>query len=305
MFQGSDWEKVMNRFSQDRQLMGVHEAFVDFISGRARYDQPNPFASGFFGLDFANGFEEEDEYTDDDSDFEDRRDRRPYCGFNRNFLGHGPPRPRSPCLPRPSYKLGSQVKQIMYEEADKNAKELVEEEERRKIKAEKKRLKKLRQKERKRQEKEKENASKNKDSECPEAEDSVMKSNSSNSDIVDCKKDNKKTSVPPDTGPDFPVEEKPARSAHVENNTSSSKPCEDDDDEDDDDEESDEESIASEPEVLDMSSCFVSKAATIAKRKMELKAKSDKKEEKKGSTRSTRKQEQQQQQQQQHSCNNN
>ncbi|XP_061102396.1 uncharacterized protein si:dkey-33c12.4 isoform X2 [Conger conger] len=275
---------LMFHLHQDRHLMQVHEAFVDLFSGRtARYNTLDPFNSGYYVPghdDFGSGYvEDDDDYTDDDSDYEDRKDKKAFCGFPRNFLEHGPPRSRSPHPPHPLYR--TDLQKIMHEQAEKNAKELVEEEERLKVKAEKKRLKKLRQKERKRKEKEKEqnNTDKNIDGDNHEVENSVVKSKFSNSESV-CDKSADKAA---DAGP----LKKTQAPTSVQNKPHSNGFSEDDEEEEYEQEEEDSEveSIGSELEVLDMNSCFVSKAATIAKRKLELKAKLEKREEKSSSSR--------------------
>ncbi|XP_064191298.1 uncharacterized protein LOC135254764 isoform X2 [Anguilla rostrata] len=292
-----EWESVMFQLHQERQLMQVHGTFVDLISGHAsRYNGLDPFNHGFFGpgFDFGGGFVELEEYTDDDSDYEGCKDKKEFCGFQRNFLDHHPPRSRSPRLLHPPYRTGLQ--QIM-REAEKNAKELVEEEERLKVKAEKKRLKKLKQKERKRKGKEKgqENAVKNKDGDGHDVEESVVKSKFSNSESVNEKSDKATACVSTDTGPAVPLKKTQTSTSSVQSKPNNNEPSEDEEeDEDEEGEGSEVDSIASDLEMLDMNSCFVSKAATIAKRKLELKAKPEKREEK---GRSLRKQEPKQQKQ--------
>ncbi|KAG7458823.1 hypothetical protein MATL_G00224710 [Megalops atlanticus] len=279
-FLQTDWESVMHHFHEDSHLMQVHEAMVDLISGRAaRYNTLDPFNHGILlpgYLNIATVYDEEDEYSDDDSDYEDHKHKKEYCGFSKNFLDHASTRSRSPHLTQQPYK--SQITEIMYKEAEKNAKELVEEEERCKEKAEKKRLKKMRQKERKRQEKEKENAVKNKDGlDNTESEKSV-KSQSSSSAGKNIRSEKEGVGRPPDTGPGEAQEKSPDASVPVESTVNSNE------------EDSEEESVASEPEELDMNSCFVSKAATIAMRKLEVKVKTEKKEEER--KRGSRKQQQ-------------
>uniref|UniRef100_A0A8C8S4W9 Tetratricopeptide repeat protein 31 n=1 Tax=Pelusios castaneus TaxID=367368 RepID=A0A8C8S4W9_9SAUR len=111
--------------------------------------------------DYEEEEEEEEEKWHDSSkecDAQADEDSGPatFCGFRKSFLCKDP----SPASP-PHSSLGSKLldlklpqrQQVTVEEAERNAKELVAEEERVKRKAEKKRLKKKRQKERKRQEK--------------------------------------------------------------------------------------------------------------------------------------------------------
>ncbi|TSW48774.1 Tetratricopeptide repeat protein 31 [Bagarius yarrelli] len=86
-----------------------------------------------------------DDLTDDDDDeVEYSRGNIRYCGFAKNFLDKGVSKQL------PHYKT---VKGITHEEAAKNAKELIAEEEKLKKKAEKKKQKKTRQRERRRLEK--------------------------------------------------------------------------------------------------------------------------------------------------------
>ncbi|MGH0133328.1 UNVERIFIED_CONTAM: hypothetical protein FKN15_064823 [Acipenser sinensis] len=105
---------------------------------------------GSEGFGFKYHFEDDDAYDVDDSNDEcseseycysdydpDYAQRSTYCGFPRAFLDpHNRPRSLDMNLPF-NYKMG-----VTAEEAEKNAKELVDEEERVKQKAEKKRLKK-------------------------------------------------------------------------------------------------------------------------------------------------------------------
>ncbi|KAJ8407626.1 hypothetical protein AAFF_G00274830 [Aldrovandia affinis] len=252
---------LMVHFKRNPALMQFQEAMVDLISGRAaRYNTSIDHSGGaLFGLDFASVIELDEAFADENSDYGDSRDKKSYCGFTRNFLRQEPPKPPSPQPTHRSHKL----RQIM--EADRNAQELVEEEERLKKKAEKKKLKKSRQKARKRQEKEKDTLIKNKDGSSPEAEDSVTKSKFSNSEIASNKSDG---CTPPDAG----RVKATASSAPIKNNANSNEPCEDEDDDDEEEEDesaSEEESIVSEPELLDMNSCFVSKAATIERQEQQ------------------------------------
>ncbi|KAJ8281091.1 hypothetical protein GJAV_G00063390 [Gymnothorax javanicus] len=297
MSEDTYWESVMFQLHRDHQLLQARDAIMELMNGRRRpqYNSLDPFNSFFFGpipdAELGTIFVDDDDYTDDDSDYEDRRDKKEFCGFPRNFLDHGPARSRSPHPPHAPYRPG--LRQIMHEQAEKNAKELIQEEERIKVRAEKKRLKKLRRKERKRKEKEEEegNAVKNKDEEDQDVDDTIVKSKSSNSESAKNKKSNKTTSEVASAGPAVPLKKTQGNSALARNRPNSSGPSEDEDDESDDEEEgeaSDVDSIASELEMLDMNSCFVSKAATIAKRKLEVKAKAE-------SGRSPRKQEAKQQ----------
>lgn len=224
----------------DPHIMQAYEKMMDILKAQATGF--NPLQSGFFDLDFPNEYYiDDDDYIDDVINYEDPSERKAYCGFSRNFLDQtlvktrSPHPPCPPHLPYVPYSPGFRIIRPTAEEAERNAQELLEEEERNKEKAEKKRLKKMKQKERKRQEKckkEKENVIKNKDVKLQKSE------------------------APP-----------------IENQDNSKDPSEE--------EESESESIPSQPEELDMTSCFVSKAAFIAKRKLELRSKPEKKEKKK------------------------
>lgn len=245
---GPDYFLMQN----DERLMRTHEAMVDMINDRPanrnildalsfgyKYvPELDHFAAQFPGYEDSS---DEDYYYYDDDKYSSHTNNR-YCGFSRNFLDRGLPKP------------------ITAEEAERNAKELVDEEEKIKKKAEKKKMKKMRQKERRRLEKlEKENANKGKNKPVqvdpgPEKTKHADKDNENK----DKKCKNKScSSVPPDPQP---------ISAPVSSSDSSS------DEEDDKKEDS-----AIEPEELDMNSCFVSNAAAIAKRKLEQKPKPDKK----------------------------
>lgn len=245
------------RMRNDAHLMRTH-AMVDLMNNRpSNNDLLDALSFGFVPhLDhFSHRFVQYGESSDDDIDYDDYDDDdddhkcavhpgNSYCGFSRNFLDRG--------LPKPS-------KHITPEEAAKNAKELVDEEEKLKRKAEKKKLKKMRQKERRRLEKlEKENANKEKNKSVqvdpgPEKTKHAEKDTNENK-IKHCNC----SSVPSD----------PPRTTAAEQISDEEE--EEDDDEEDEDEKED---STTEPEELDMNSCFVSnaaaKAAAIAKRKLE------------------------------------
>ncbi|KAM9477240.1 uncharacterized protein Hap1MRO34_010107 isoform 2-T2 [Clarias gariepinus] len=237
------------------RLMHAHDAMVDIIRGRpTQYELVlNTLESNYeFGLDYQDQFYEYDDLTDDDDEDEyDRRNNR-YCGFAQNFLDK---RGSSQFLPAITHY--KPAKRVTPEEAAKNAKELLAEEEKLKKKAEKKKQKKMRQRERRRLEKlEKENGNKNGAKQ--DAAAVSVKSEPTEKECANKKKTN--NSVPPDPGPQH-------------NSTDSSDSCDDDDDDDD------QGSIVDELE-LDMSSCFVNNAAAIAKRKLEQKPKSERKDKK-------------------------
>ncbi|XP_033499098.1 uncharacterized protein LOC117267346 isoform X3 [Epinephelus lanceolatus] len=124
------------RIRENSRLMRTHESMVDFINGRHPGSSIlDVFASGLLGLDFLRNFEDDIIYSDEDDDEDDDR-FYPYNAAHKVLEPH----------PR--------IKQLTDEEADKHAKELIEEEERRKEKTEKNKRKKLRKKEKKRLEKE-------------------------------------------------------------------------------------------------------------------------------------------------------
>ncbi|KAF3845152.1 hypothetical protein F7725_008315 [Dissostichus mawsoni] len=130
----------VSRIRENSRLMHTHETMVDFINGRHPGDSIlDVFASGLLGLDFLRTFEGELDddiiYTDDDDDEDDDRFYTPTVS-HRSLEPH----------PR--------IKQLSEEEADKHAKELIEDEERRKDKTERNKRKKLRKKQKKRLEKE-------------------------------------------------------------------------------------------------------------------------------------------------------
>uniref|UniRef100_A0A8C1V827 Si:dkey-33c12.4 n=1 Tax=Cyprinus carpio TaxID=7962 RepID=A0A8C1V827_CYPCA len=235
------------RLRDDERLMRTHETMVDFIKDRSAnrsfldalsfgygfVPELDRFAAQFTGYE---GSSDEDSY---DYDYDDNK----YAivinnrNYSHNFLERG--------LPKPSKHTS---------EAERNAKELVDEEEKLKKKAEKKKQKKMRQKERRRLEKlEKENANKekNKPAQVDPGPEKIKHADKDENKV----KNKNCTSVPP--GPRRP-------SAPVQSSDSSN--------EDDEEEDS-----AMDPEELDMNSCFVSNAASIAKRKLEQKPRNDKK----------------------------
>ncbi|XP_028250765.1 eukaryotic translation initiation factor 5B [Parambassis ranga] len=125
------------RIRENSRLMRTHESMMDIISGR---ESSNSFldvlAPAFFGYNFLRPLEDDliysDSYDDDDDDDYD----------------HSRHAAKQPLQPHP------QIKQLTEEEADKIAKDLIEEEERFKGKTEKNKRKKMRKKEKKRLEKE-------------------------------------------------------------------------------------------------------------------------------------------------------
>ncbi|XP_059209561.1 RNA polymerase II-associated protein 3 isoform X2 [Centropristis striata] len=124
------------RIRENSRLMRTHENMVDLISGRHSSNSIlDVFVSGLLGLDLLRNFEGELEddliYSDDDDDEDNDR-------ISSRYTAHRQLEPH----PR--------IKQLTDEEADKHAKELIEQEERRKEKTEKNKRKKLRKKEKKR-----------------------------------------------------------------------------------------------------------------------------------------------------------
>ncbi|MCJ8730679.1 hypothetical protein PDJAM_G00187320 [Pangasius djambal] len=246
------------RLLENARLMQAHEAVVDLVNGRPTQYEFLLNALGYgcgLGIDY---LDYEDLTDDDDDDDGYGRQNNRYCGFPQNFLDKG----LSKQLPAITHY--KPVKCVTPEEAAKNAKELVAEEEKLKKKAEKKKQKKMRQRERRRLEKlEKENGNKHDARQVDDDDDKddvPVKSKPTERECENKKKTS--NSVPPDPGPQ-------CNSVATE----SSDSCDDDDDDDD------KESIVDELE-LDMSSCFVTNAAAIAKRKLEQKPKSDRKDKK-------------------------
>ncbi|XP_038865119.1 uncharacterized protein si:dkey-33c12.4 isoform X3 [Salvelinus namaycush] len=153
-FRKRDWKPDHVIMQENPHILRTHEAMVDLIHGRAtKHTFMDAFNYGLLGLDIVNPFVGDyidDEYDDDSDYYDDKKhkDKKAYCGFTHNFLGHSIS--KLPLTPHPC------IRQLTPEEAEKNARELIEEEDKLKEKAEKKRLKKKRQKERKRAGKDKE-----------------------------------------------------------------------------------------------------------------------------------------------------
>ncbi|KAJ7988872.1 hypothetical protein DPEC_G00313700 [Dallia pectoralis] len=153
-----DWTSPDNLyFPGNPHMLHTHEPMVDLMNGRApNHTYLDAVHYGLFGLDFVNPFMGNfgQMYVDDDSDedyyYDDEEkypDKSTYCGFKQNFLGQ-----RLSTLPLTPHP---RIRQLTPQEAERNAKELLEEENRLKEKAENKRLKKMRHKEKKRADKEK------------------------------------------------------------------------------------------------------------------------------------------------------
>ncbi|XP_069043748.1 tetratricopeptide repeat protein 31 isoform X1 [Lepisosteus oculatus] len=220
-----------------------------------------------YGLDFERYDDDDYDNSDDDSDdYYNPADysQTPYCGFKKHFLTTA-----SSFDNHTNYRyLGG----FSTEEAEKNAKELIEEEERVKQKAEKKKLKRMRQKERKRKEKiENKNKKANSQKEASSKKLNSTVSEEENKSNKDISPEKEYASTPSD-------QKKNKGVISTENS---------------EEDESQEDSSKSESEdELDMNSCFVTKAASIAQRKMDKKPKPEKKEKKKCSpNRSDRKSE--------------
>ncbi|XP_041928382.1 uncharacterized protein si:dkey-33c12.4 isoform X2 [Alosa sapidissima] len=260
------------------QIMHSHETFVDMINGRRQFNLMDAL-----GLDFDDGAD------DSDSSDEWGRPAGPYCGLKRNFL-HRPGHVTVLTKHRP-------ITREEIKKAEKTAEELIEEEERLKKKAEKKKLKKMRQKQKKRLEKqEKENANKANDNQ-NKGEDNKKKnlnkksaesppdtSHRSNSDASTEEEDDK-GSISSEKGHQKKKKQLQKQEKKIYNKTndeqtinyneavsikevkSKTRQCNSDASSDEDEEK---ESMQSDLEDLDMSSCFVSNAAAaFAKRKQE------------------------------------
>ncbi|CDQ90648.1 unnamed protein product [Oncorhynchus mykiss] len=139
-FRKRDWKPDHVIMQENPHILHTHEAMVDLINGRTtNYTFMDAFNYGLLGLDIVNPFVGDyidDEYDDDNDYYDDkkRKDKKAYCGFTHNFLGHSSS--KLPLTPHPC------IRQLTPEEAEKNGRELIEEESKLKEKAEKKRLKK-------------------------------------------------------------------------------------------------------------------------------------------------------------------
>lgn len=134
----------ISRIREGSRLMHTHENMVDYINGRQSSGSIlDVFASGLLGFDFLRAYDGELAkdiiYSDDDYDEEEDEHFYPYNAPHHAMHQSLEPHPR--------------IRQLTDEEADKHAKELIEEEERRKEKTEKNKRKKMRKKEKKRLEK--------------------------------------------------------------------------------------------------------------------------------------------------------
>ncbi|KAL7877642.1 hypothetical protein SRHO_G00042850 [Serrasalmus rhombeus] len=247
------------RMSENERIMQTHEAVVNFLHrGGTAYSLLDTFSFACgMGLDnYPTEFVEYVESSDDDDDFLHQNDR--FCGFTPNFLNKEFPNTR------PAVACFKPVKHISPEEAAKHAKELLDEEDKLKKKAERKKQKKMRRRERRRLEKiEKENADKDKNKKVGPG---TVKSK-----LAEKGSENKDK-----TNKNAPLHHNPCQQISSEATDSSDGS----DEEDDDDDDNDKESISDDLQELDMNSCFVTNAGANTKRKLEQKPKSNRKDKK-------------------------
>ncbi|XP_041827752.1 tetratricopeptide repeat protein 31 isoform X2 [Melanotaenia boesemani] len=127
----------VSRIRENSRLMRTHESMVDYLSGRSSGGSfMDMLAPSFFGLNLFGSLEDDLLYSDEDDDSDDSLLHRPHHAAHRALEPH------------------PQIKQLTDEEADKIAKELMLEEDRRNGKMQKNKRKKMRKKEKKRLEKE-------------------------------------------------------------------------------------------------------------------------------------------------------
>ncbi|XP_012682359.2 uncharacterized protein si:dkey-33c12.4 [Clupea harengus] len=291
-------------YLRNPRILQAHETIVDMLHGRTPFNLLDALSVNF-------GADDEDPDSSGSSDNE--RSSGPYCGLNRNFLQRSGP--------RVTVVTTRQITREAIKAAEKSAEELIEEEERLKKKAENKRLKKLRQKEKKRlQKQEKENANKTHDKQnngegikknqnkksaesadvgpqchsdlSSEEEDEDKDSISSEQECRKTKKqlqkrekknynetDDEKTI---DSKEDVCIKGKNQNKKSAELHPDKGPECSSDGSSDEEEDE-EKESVRSDTEDLDMSSCFVSNAAAaISKRKLKTKEKKDKKDKRTG-----------------------
>ncbi|MEQ2220089.1 hypothetical protein ILYODFUR_001692 [Ilyodon furcidens] len=131
---------AMPRIREDSRLMRTHESMVDFLSERrAGSSFLDAIAPAFFSLHFSQCLEDDLIYSDDDDYYDDDDD-----DDDDDYYHHSLYAANRPLEPHP------QIKQLTEEEA----KELIEEEERRKERTQRNKRKKNRKKEKKRLERE-------------------------------------------------------------------------------------------------------------------------------------------------------
>ncbi|KAM4543300.1 uncharacterized protein PAE49_019698 [Odontesthes bonariensis] len=170
-------DRPMPRIRENSRLMRTHESVVDFISGRSSGGSfMEMLAPALYGLNFLEPIENDLIYSDSD---DDDNDPYPQNAANR------------PLEPHP------QIKQLTDEEADKIAKELIQEDGRRKEKTERNKRKKMRKKEKKRLEKEnaiKENLPEEEEDEEEEQQDKFDSENQGQSFIIGSNSEGKESS---------------------------------------------------------------------------------------------------------------
>ncbi|XP_072898149.1 tetratricopeptide repeat protein 31-like isoform X1 [Hemitrygon akajei] len=220
--------------------------------------------------------EEEGTYDDEDGSNGDSDQRYPdtFCGLRRSFLCDPPVQPAGlKSFPDPK---GSSLYRGSAEEAERIGQELVNEEEQAKRKAEKRRLKKKRRKEKRRQEKlEKENRSEAKAKESVDGEKGVKKES-----CTDGKQDSEVSeniTASPEKDP-LACKKQSTNSRNGHSVKVAAKPSNMRRDKEGESESTADKSPSQSEDEWDMSSCFVSKAANQIKRKMNIKAKAERKE---------------------------
>ncbi|XP_029586875.1 uncharacterized protein si:dkey-33c12.4 [Salmo trutta] len=266
-FRKRDWKPDHVIMQENPHILHTHEAMVDLINGRpTKHTFMESFNYGLLGLDFVNPFMNDfidDEYDDDNDYYDDKKhkDKKAYCGFTHNFLGHGIS--KLPLTPHPC------IRQLTPEEAEKNARELIEEENKLKEKAEKKRLKKKRQKERKRAGKDKEPENRGPGrSGRSENQGGDLNIEREQQQEQEEEEEEEERLGPGPGGTTARSRQQEVQDSPLEETCGSSN---------EDQEDVRDEGLARETEELDMRSCFVSTAACIAKRQLEQNPKPEKK----------------------------
>ncbi|KAM4624878.1 uncharacterized protein ACJ7VT_003376 [Polymixia lowei] len=240
------------RIRENSRLMRAHESMVDLISRRPSQNSfLDTFSSSLFGFDYhiwsaieAN-LQNDVVYSDSDEEEEF------YPSWSHNA-------PQRPLAPHP------QIRQLTQEEADKHAKELLEEEEKRKERTERNKRKKQRKKEKKRLEKE--NAVKD---DLPEEETAKSETSENHEEkiIIESNVETKKPTVPV--------------SGETQNQTVVPGPDDNSDDNNDNDDEFVEMNKEGnlEPKDLDIKNSFISSSVSAAKEKPDHTPKTEKKNE--------------------------
>ncbi|CAN9509553.1 unnamed protein product [Ophioblennius macclurei] len=259
----------MHMFTDESDYTDVH-TFQTVVDMFGRNPGLQRIIRHSLGLEYDAHFGFPDDDDDDDDDYNGwvhhhRNFRGPLRRFEfSDARGHYVPSsnavyhvPRNFRAPSPNISSLSIVEAQLKENDTESKARLVQETKKSKAKAEKKKKKKLKQKERKRrekEEKEKQNAAKN------EAKGDAAQRGEEAENKAGCDEDG--------AGADTKSSGKPAAQAEDSDSSGGSEPESSDNDDDND---SKYDSCAS--EELDMTSSFVSKAALIAKRKMEQKPK--------------------------------